>query len=80
MKYPRLSIIYKSVSGHGVSSWPAVFGTDGAGVVEAVGAEVYAFKKGDEVLARFDPAVPASAAFQVSRFATMQNEGYASIF
>ncbi len=56
----------KSTSGHGVTSWPADFGNEGAGVVETVGAEVQVFKEGDEVLARFEPCVPNSAAFQVN--------------
>jgi NADPH:quinone reductase-like Zn-dependent oxidoreductase len=32
-----------------VESWPAMFGIDGAGVVEAVGEKVTKFKAGDEV-------------------------------
>ena len=32
-----------------VQEWPATFGLDGAGVVEAVGSEVTAFQPGDEV-------------------------------
>ncbi|KAF2098968.1 GroES-like protein [Rhizodiscina lignyota] len=51
-------------TGHAVVSWPATFGNDGAGVVEAVGTGVDGFKRGDEVLARFDPVNTASAAFQ----------------
>lgn len=64
------------MSGHGVGSWPAVFGNEGAGVVEAVGAEVQAFKKGDKVLARFDPVVPASAAFQVRSFTAIRDKSH----
>lgn len=56
----------KSATGHGVTSWPAVFGSEGAGVVEAVGPAVSTFKIGDEVLARFEPSEPNSGAFQVT--------------
>jgi NADPH:quinone reductase-like Zn-dependent oxidoreductase len=56
---------FQSASGHAVTHWPATFGNDGAGIVEAIGEGVAAFKKGDEVLARFDPVKTISAAFQV---------------
>ena len=32
-----------------IESWPALFGADGAGIVEAVGQGVSKFKAGDEV-------------------------------
>lgn len=35
--------------GEMVQSWPATFGLDGAGIVEAVGEQVTDFKPGDEV-------------------------------
>ena len=34
-----------------IESWPALFGADGAGIVEAVGQGVSKFKAGDEVFA-----------------------------
>jgi NADPH:quinone reductase-like Zn-dependent oxidoreductase len=39
--------------GHIVKSWPAVFGIDGAGIVDSVGKEVTKFKPGDEVFSLF---------------------------
>ena len=32
-----------------VPSWPATFGYDGAGIIEAVGSDVKGVKNGDEV-------------------------------
>lgn len=57
-----------------VPSWPAVFGNDGAGVVEDVGKDVKGVKKGDEVLAIFSAGDERKAAFQVklpSSFASL---------
>src|ERR1700753_3250617 len=45
-----------------VESWPALFGADGAGIVESVGQGVTKFKPGDEVFALFGGA--KCAAFQ----------------
>ena len=48
-----------------VPSWPVVFGNDGAGVVEEVGANVKTIKKGDEVFGVFSAGDERKAAFQV---------------
>lgn len=37
-----------------VTSWPAVLGIDGAGIVESVGSGVKTFKAGDEVISYAD--------------------------
>ncbi|KAJ2966224.1 hypothetical protein NQ176_g10251 [Zarea fungicola] len=50
--------------GINVSSWPAAFGNEASGVVERIGSGVSQFTVGDDVLARFEPSVAASAAFQ----------------
>jgi NADPH:quinone reductase-like Zn-dependent oxidoreductase len=54
--------------GHRVLEWPIVPGLDGAGIVEAVGAEVERVAVGEEVLAQFTPG-PSHAgggSFQMS--------------
>lgn len=58
--------MFKSYYGIFVSSWPAVFGNDGAGVVEDVGENVKGVKKGDQVLASFSGGDERKASFQVS--------------
>ena len=49
-----------------VSTWPITFGSDGAGIVEAVGDDVKSYKPGDEVLAHFTSGNERRASFQVS--------------
>jgi NADPH:quinone reductase-like Zn-dependent oxidoreductase len=51
-----------------VQKWPVVFGSDGAGVVDAVGEGVEKFKKGDEVMAKFARGTDKGGSFQVSEF------------
>ena len=46
-----------------IESWPAVLGSDGAGIIEAVGQGVSKFKAGDEVFSLFGHN-SKSAAFQ----------------
>lgn len=46
-----------------VESWPAIFGFDGAGIVEAVGEGVTRYKAGDEVFSFFGPT-PKSCSYQ----------------
>lgn len=45
--------------------FPATFGFDGAGVIEAVGSEVKGLNKGDEVFGDYTGGKEKSAAFQV---------------
>ena len=50
-------------SGEMVRAWPATFGIDGAGVVQAVGSEITKFQVGDKVMSLFGHGDRA-AAFQ----------------
>lgn len=54
-----------------VEKWPVVFGSDGAGVVDAVGEGVEKFKKGDEVMAKFARGTDKGGSFQVRDFITV---------
>ena len=55
---------WKQVSfGIMVESWPAVLGSDGAGIVEAVGDGVTKFHAGDEVFGLFGGS-PRAGAYQ----------------
>jgi NADPH:quinone reductase-like Zn-dependent oxidoreductase len=56
----------KLYSGAMVESWPAVFGIDGAGVVEAVGEGVKKFQAGDEVFSLFGHEAKASSFQEVA--------------
>ena len=58
--------------GHRVNEWPIVPGLDGAGTVEAVGAEVSHFAKGDEVLAQFTPGPAAQGGGSFQTLAAVQ--------
>jgi NADPH:quinone reductase-like Zn-dependent oxidoreductase len=49
-----------------VESWPAVFGIDGAGIVEAVGEGVTRFHPGDEVFSLFGHEAKASSFQEVA--------------
>lgn len=49
----------RQLYGFAVSSWPKVIGSDGTGVVAAVGSDVSEFKVGDRVIAAFDGFVTA---------------------
>lgn len=49
-----------------VDSWPAVFGIDGAGIVEEVGEGVTKFKAGDEVFSLFGHQARASSFQEVA--------------
>ena len=61
-----LSLMFKRYYGTYVPSWPFVFGSDGAGVVEDVGENVKGVKKGDEVLGTFSAGDERKASFQVN--------------
>ncbi|KAH8688107.1 chaperonin 10-like protein [Ilyonectria robusta] len=62
--------------GHRITSWPLVPGLDGAGIVEAVGANVKDFWLGDRVLALFTPG-NRSGSYQT--FAVVQERTVAKI-
>lgn len=48
-----------------VPSWPMTLGSDGAGIVVAVGEDVNCFKQGDEVFGCFTSGNNKTASFQV---------------
>lgn len=56
----------KLYSGAMVESWPAVFGIDGAGIVEAVGDRVTKFQPGNEVFSLFGHEAKASSFQEVA--------------